>query len=244
MTERDRQRGDGVVVMHEAVELRALVARLLHACRRPRRSSAGRIFRWSRARPTFSIAALHVGVERAPDREARLRGEHRLRGLGRELAPGLGRAGLHDDRPALDRPRDVERTAHRQKLALVVEHMQLVGIEKDAVLDVADEGVIRPAVPQSGHHVVELARAAIALAVLHVLVEPEIQRRVRIGGGDDVPAGAAAADVIERRKPARDVIGRIEGGRAGGDQTDMLGRSRQRRQQRERLERGRRCGCA
>ena len=77
------------------------------------------------------------------------------------------------------------------------------------------------AVPQARHHVVELARAAVALAVLHVLVEPEVQRRVRIGGGDDVPAGAPAADVVERGEAARDVIGRVEGGRAGGDETDM-----------------------
>ena len=105
------------------------------------------------------------------------------------------------------------------------------------LVDVADEGVVGPAVPQAGHHVVELARAAVALAVLHVLVEPEIERRVRIGGGDDVPAGAAAADVVERGEPARDVIGRVEGGRAGGDEADMLGTPGQRRQQRERLER-------
>ena len=98
----------------------------------------------------------------------------------------------------------------------------------------------RPAVPQPGHHVVELARAAVALAVLHMLVQPEIERRVRIGGGDDVPAGAAAAQMIERGEAPRDVIGRIEGGRAGGDEPDALGDLRQRRQQRERLERGRR----
>ena len=90
-------------------------------------------------------------------------------------------------------------------------------------LDVADEGVVGPAVPQAGDHVVELARAAVALGVLHVLVEAEIQRRVRIGGGDDVPAGAAAADMVERGEAARDVIGLVEGGRAGRDQADMLG---------------------
>ena len=45
-----------------------------------------------------------------------------------------------------------------------------------------------------GDDVIELAGAAIALAVLHVLVHAEIQRRIGIGGGDDVPAGAAAAD--------------------------------------------------
>ena len=99
----------------------------------------------------------------------------------------------------------------------------LSGSKIDAALDVADEGVVGPAVPQAGHHVVELARAAIALAVLHVLVEAEIQRRIGIGGGDDVPAGAAAAEVIERGEAARDVIGRVEGGRAGGDEADVLG---------------------
>ena len=74
--------------------------------------------------------------------------------------------------------------------------------------------------------------------MLHVIVEAEIQRRVRIGGGDDVPAGATAADVIERGKAAGDMIGLVEGGRAGRDQPDMFGDAGQRRQQRERLERG------
>ena len=89
-----------------------------------------------------------------------------------------------------------------------------------------------------GHHVVELARAAIALAMLDMLVEAEVQGRIGIGGRHDVPAGASAAEMVERGEPAGDVIGRIEGGRAGGDQPEPLGHARQRRQQRERLERG------
>ena len=105
----------------------------------------------------------------------------------------------------------------------------LVGVEVDAALDVAHEGVVGPAVPQAGDDVVELARAAVALAVLHVLVEAEIQRRVRIGGGDDVPAGAPAADVVERGEPAGDVVGRVEGRGGGGDQPDALGDGGQRR---------------
>ena len=106
------------------------------------------------------------------------------------------------------------------------------------LLDVANEGVVGKAVPQARHHVVELARAGVALAMLHVLLQPEVQRRIRIGGGDDVPAGASAADVVERGEPAGDVVGRVEGGRAGGDQADVLGHRGQGRQQRERLERG------
>ncbi len=77
-------------------------------------------------------AALDVGVEALALGEVALRGEHHLGGLGRELAAGLRGAGLHDDRPALDRPGDVERPAHREILALVVQHMQLVGVEIDA----------------------------------------------------------------------------------------------------------------
>jgi hypothetical protein len=152
------------------------------------------------------------------------------------LAAWFGGAGLHDDRPTLDRPCDVERAAHGQIFALVIEHVHLVGIEIDAVLDVANESIIREAVPQARHHVVELARASIALAMLHVFVEPEIERSVGIGGGHDVPAGAPAADMVERGKSACNVIGRVERGRAGGDETDMLGRAGECREQRERLE--------
>ena len=82
--------------------------RAWRACRAPPRrvsptttKQPGRIFMWSRIAADLLRAALHVGVERLPDGEARLRGEHRLGGLGGELAAGLGGAGLHDHRPAL-----------------------------------------------------------------------------------------------------------------------------------------------
>ena len=147
-------------------------------------------------------AALHVGIECPADGDVALRGEHRLGGFGRELAAGIGRAGLHDHRPALDRAGDIERAAHREIFALVIEHMHFRRIEEDAVLDVADESIVGPAIPQPGDHVVELARAAIAFAMLHMLVEAEIERRVGIGGGDDVPAGAAAAEDGRARQSA------------------------------------------
>ena len=116
--------------------------------------------------------------------------------------------------------------------------MHFFGIEIEPALDVAHERVVGEGVPQAGHHIVEFARPLVALGVLHVVVEPEIQRRIRIGGGDDVPAGAAIADVIERGEAAGDMVGLIEGGRSRRDQPDMFGHGRQCRQQRERLERG------
>ena len=84
---------------------------------------------WSRIAAELLRAALHVGIEALARREVAVRGEHHLGRLGRELAAGFRGAGLDDHRPALHRPRDVERAAHREVLALVVEHMQLVGIE-------------------------------------------------------------------------------------------------------------------
>ena len=103
--------------------------------------------------------------------------------------------------------------------------MHFRGIEVQALLDVAHEGVVGEGIPQARDDVVEFARALVALGMLHVVVEAEIQRRVRIRGGDDVPARAAAGDVIERGEAARDVIGRIERRRTRRDQADPFGRA-------------------
>ena len=118
--------------------------------------------------------------------------------------------------------------------------MELGGIEIDAALDVADEGVVGPRIPQAGDDVVELAGAGVALGVLHLLVHAEIERGVGIGRGHQVPAGAAVRDVVERGEAAGDGVGRLEGGRGRGDQAEMLGHHGERRQQRQRIERGHR----
>jgi hypothetical protein len=104
------------------------------------------------------------------------------------------------------------------------------------MLDIADEGVIGPAVPQARDHVIKFPGTPIALAVLDMLLQAKVERGVRIGSGDDIPAGAAAGNMIERGEAARDVIGHVESGRAGGDQADAFGHLGQGRQQRERLE--------
>lgn len=92
--------------------------------------------------------------------------------------------------------------------------------------------------PQSRHDIEELTGAAVALAMFDMLVEAEVQRRLRIGRRDDVPAGAPAADMVERGELAGDVIGLVEGGGRGGDQPETLGHYRERRQQRERIKGG------
>src|SRR5437763_1472885 len=78
-----------------------------------------------------------------------------------------------------------------------------------------------------GHDVKEFAGAAVALAMLHMLGQSEIERGVGVRGGDQVPAGAPAAEMVERGETARDRVGRLKGGRSGGDQPQMLGLYRQ-----------------
>jgi hypothetical protein len=57
VAERDRQRGDGAVVMHEAVELRALLLALLDAVA-DHDEGAGQDLEMSSARPSFSMRPL------------------------------------------------------------------------------------------------------------------------------------------------------------------------------------------
>src|SRR5712692_2844187 len=150
-------------------------------------------------------APLDVSVEALRVGEIAAAREYHLRRLGRDLSSRFGRSGLDYDRPTLDRAGDVEGTAHRQEFALVVQNVQPVGIEIDPVLDVADKCVVCPAVPEARDDVEELARAAVARRVLDMLLKSEVQRRIRVGCRDEVPAGTAAADVIERGEFAGDV---------------------------------------
>src|SRR6185437_16278782 len=114
-------------------------------------------------------------------------------------------AGLHDHRIALRTARNVERAEHREILAAMIELMQRVRPEELPGFLVPNEGVVVPAVPQAEHNPGKLARAFVALAVLVVLFAIEIARLVLLTGRHEVPAGAAAAQVIERRELPRHV---------------------------------------
>ena len=223
--------------MHEGVEFRALVLCLLHAFAHQNQGSR-KDFHEVWIASELLHPAFHVGVKSLARREIGLRREHGFRRLRRDLSSGFRGAGLHDHRPALDRSRNIERAAHRQILALVVQHVQLVRIEIRAAFDITDESVVCPAVPKPGHDVEEFARPLVALAVLHVIVETEIQRGIRIGRGHEIPPRPTATDMVERGEFAGDVIGLVERGRGGRDETEPLGDDSQRRQQRQRIKRG------
>ena len=81
-----------------------------------------------------------------------------------------------------------------------------------------------------------LAGAGVAEGVRVLPVEVEVVRR-RLGRRrHHVPARAAARDQVERGELAGDVVGLLVGGRGGGDEAEVLGQRRERREQRHRLE--------
>ena len=139
----DRECGDAAVPAHQAVELEALLLRLVERLADDG-ESPGQNLDMVGVAADLGGPSLHVGVEGAAGLNRPARSKHHLRRLGSKLATGIRGAGLHHHRPALDRPRDVQGAAHLQVLALVVQHMELVGIEIESALDIADKGIVRP----------------------------------------------------------------------------------------------------
>lgn len=89
--------------------------------------------------------------------------EHRVGVLPRDVDAGIGGTRLHLDGAPLRGPPDVERAGHGEVVAGVVDGPDLAGVGEDAAGVVADDGVIRPRVPQGVGHVEEFAAAAIAV---------------------------------------------------------------------------------
>ncbi len=84
----------------------------------------------------------------------------------------------------------------------------------------------------AAHHLDELAPAPVALGLRQMRLLAEVLRLGLVAGRHHVPAGAAAADEVERRELARDRIGLLEARAGGADEADVLGVAGQRRQQR------------
>ena len=96
----------------------------------------------NRRRPAFHIGVKRLGIaDHAPG------GEDHLGGFGGDLPPGIRGPGLHDHRPALHRPRHIQRPAHRKLRPLMVQHMHPGRVPENAALHIADEGVIGKTVP-------------------------------------------------------------------------------------------------
>ena len=179
---------------------------------------------------------LDVGIELLGALQRLVRGEHGLGVLGGERLPvGRGTC-LYVDRPALRGPRGVQRPFHAEVFALVPNRMDPGGIGENARAGVGHHRAVLPAVPELAHHLDEFVRPGVALGVRRVLVQAEVPGGPFRTGGDDVPAGTPAAQVVQRREePGRVVRLQVRGaGRA--DQADPFRGDGDRGQPGERLD--------
>src|ERR1700734_3332118 len=96
-------------------------------------------------------------------------------------------------------------------LTMMVQDVHFLWIEDDAARLIVLPRIICPTVPQAGYDRLELTRPAVAFVVLDMFGQSEIESCIGIGGRDDVPSRTPIADVIERGKPASDMVGFVEG---------------------------------
>ena len=86
----------------------------------------------------------------------------------------------------------------------MVERLDLALVKEFAGLEVSNDGLVAPAIPQAAHHIDEFFRDLVPQLVVRMRAA-----EVAAGGGcrsrDGVPGRPAAADVIQRPEDARNV---------------------------------------
>ena len=87
-----------------------------------------------------------------------------------------------------------------------IPRLQAVGVEMDASLDVPDERIVGPTVPQPSYNIVELTGFAVSFGMFNVFLQAEIEGCLGVGCSDEVPARATIADVVQRGELAGDAV--------------------------------------
>ena len=237
-----RQEGEAALQWHQRIVL-GLLVQGLGARGADDRLHAEQELAGLRRPARLDHAALDVVVQRLGAGKVGLDGEHRVGIARREVAALARRAGLQDGRPMLRRARHVERPARLEVSPLMLDAMHLRRVGEYAPGAVHDHGILVPAVPQLAADLHEFIGAVVAIVGRpHLLAE--IGRLVVVERGHDVPGGATAGQVIERRPQPSGMEGMLVAHRIGGAQTDLLGDRGHERQQRDRIVLGRLGGVA
>ena len=163
--------------------------------------------------------------------------------LGREVTALRRCSGLQDRRAILRRAHDVERPARLEEAPCVLDAVNLRRIGEDGMLAVHDHGILVPARPELAAHLDVLVRAIVPGVGVRPL-RAEVGIEVAVDRGDDVPAGSASRQMVDRRPEPRCVEGMAVAGGEGGAETDVLRHRPHVGQQRDRIVLGRLHGIA
>jgi hypothetical protein len=155
--------------------------------------------------------------------------------LAGKLDAGIGRTGLEDHGLSLPGSADIQRSFDTEEAPLVIQAMQLGLVGVNARFAVAREGIVIPGVPQALGGIEIFVCDLIAQLVFGVLsavvAAGAFERR-----GYGIPAGAAAADEVERGELTGNGEGVAVGRRNRADQAELRRKGRKRRQDGQRLE--------
>ena len=117
----------------------------------------------------------------------------------------------------------------------MVQEADLGGIEEAPAFLVQHQRIVVPGVPQALDHINVFGRAFIPFGMGKLVRQAEIGRFGIGAGGDQIPARAPAAQLVERGELPRHMVGRHVGAGNRGDQADPAGMRGQRGQQRQRF---------
>ncbi|NCL72685.1 hypothetical protein AIIKEEIJ_00120 [Rhodococcus sp. YH1] len=164
------------------------------------------------AAPVLREAALDVGVEGVALLEGAVAGEDGVGLGGAEFAALVRVAGLQEHRVSLRAAWHLEPPGDVELRGVDVERSD-VGIRReDAVFAVDDRCSGAPAVPQPPGDVDDLVGADVALRVVEIAATPEVLAGEGVGGGDEVPRGAAVGQMVEGGELLGQFVRLVEGG--------------------------------
>ena len=101
--------------------------------------------------------SLDISIKRLRRIQILGRAKHHFRRLSRQLPSSLTLPRLHNHRPPLHRPRDIQRSSDFQIISFMIEHMHFLRIKIQPALLITHKRVVCKRVPQPGNNVVELA---------------------------------------------------------------------------------------
>ena len=176
---------------------------------------------------------------RPDDLGRRARHEHAFGVPGRELPAARRGAGLVQHRRALRRRLAQMNRIEPVMIALMRDRMHLRRVGEDAARTVAQDGGVFPAaLPELVDQLHIFIGDLVAVVMRGLLVLAGAARGAVEIAGHHVPADPSLGEVIERRHPPRERIGRLERQVAGDAEAEMLRHRRHRRNQHQRFIRG------
>ena len=149
----------------------------------------------------------------------------------------MRRASLDEDGPTLRRARGIQRPAHTKRWADVIDRVGALTGRTSCGRPGRTARRRPPRCPTAPSRLRRTQPRA-RNALHHPAASRRILWRRGVRSGHDVPPGSPPADVVERSKRTRQVIGLAEGRGRCTDQANVLGTTRQRSEQCDRLEAG------